>query len=261
MMLVGVVAALYWYGRSGAKARWFWVGVGLWTLAVALKFASAILFNAPILGFLKRVLTYPGYVACGGLYVGIHSSIFEMGFTILAGMIWRQLGKDSARAIAVGVGAGAFEAFLLGLLGVLAMAAIILSAPGTDELAKAISAQQAVTPLFWFVAPVERVTAVLVHASTRALVLLGITYRKPMMVFWSFWIFALLDSVAGAAQLSGRLGAFSLWWIELALLPFAVISIPILQWCIAHFPPKAMEPEPTSGGAGEAEALPGDVTG
>jgi len=32
-----------------------------------------------------------------------------MGFAILAGLIWRQLGKDSARAIAVGVGAGAFS--------------------------------------------------------------------------------------------------------------------------------------------------------
>jgi hypothetical protein len=261
MMLVGVLAFFYWHRRSGAKARWFWVGVGLWTLAVALKFASAILINPPIIGFLKRVLTYPGYVACGGLYAGIHSSIFEMGFTILAGMIWRQLGKDSARAIAVGVGAGAFEAFLLGLVAAAGVAAVLLGVPGTEEAAKLLDPQQSLTQVLWLVGPAERVIAVLVHASTRALILLGLTYHRPMMVFWGFWIFALLDSIAGAAQLSGRLGAFSLWWIELALLPFALISIPILQWCIAHFPPKAREPERTTGGAGEAEVLPGDVTG
>ena len=151
-----------------------------------------------------------------------------MGFTIPAGLIWRQLGKDSARAIAVGVGAGAFEAFLLGLISAAGMAAVLMRRAGTEAAGKQISAQQAVTPLFWLVAPVERVIAVLVHASTRALILLGITYRKPMMVFWGFWIFALLDSIAGAAQLSERLGTFSLWWIELAILPFALVSVPIL---------------------------------
>ncbi len=99
----------------------------------------------------------------------------------------------------------------------------------------------------------------LVHASTRALILLGLTYRKPMMVFWGFWIFALLDSIAGAAQLSGRLGTFSLWWIELAILPFALISVPILRWCSRCFPSKAMEPEETPGGFEKAEELPGDI--
>jgi hypothetical protein len=261
MMLVGVVAVLYWYRRSGAKARWFWVGVGLWTISVALKLACAVLTNGPIIGPLRRFLPFPAYVACGGLYVGIQSSVFEMGFTIAAGLIWKQLGKDSSRAIAVGVGAGAFEAFLLGLLGLAAMVPIITGAPGSEELAKALSAQQAVTPLFWFVGPVERVTAVLVHASTRALVLLGLTYRKRMLVFWGFWIFALLDSVAGAAQLSESIGTISLWWIELALSPFALISIPILTWCVAHFPAKATEPEELATGLGEAGASPSDIAG
>ena len=104
-----------------------------------------------------------------------------------------------------------------------------------------ISVHQAVTPLFWLVAPVERISAVLVHASSRALVLLGLTYRRPMLVVWGFCIFALLDSVAGAAQLSGRIGTFSLWWVELAILPFGLISVPILRWCVEHFPSTATE--------------------
>jgi hypothetical protein len=253
MMLVAALAVVYWYRRSAAKARWFWVGAGLWTIAVILKFACAILTNAAVIGLLKRVLPYSIYVACGGLYVGVQSSVLEMGCTILAGLIWRQLGKDSARAIAIGVGAGAFEAFLLGLLSAVGMVAIIMGAPGTEGSAKAIIAEQAATPLFWLVAPVERVIAVLVHASTRALILLGITYRKAMMVFSSFWIFALLDSIAGAAQLSGKLGTFSLWWIELAILPFGLIGVPILRWCIEHFPPQVTDQGETNSSTGRAE--------
>jgi len=261
MMLVGVFAVFFWYRRTGAKARWFWAGAGLWTIAVFLKFTCAILTNASVIGLLKRSLPYPAFVACGGLYVGVQSSVFEMGFTILAGLIWRQLGEDSSRAIAIGVGAGAFEAFLLGFLSAVGMAAIILGAPGTEEAAKLLSAQQAATPLMWLVAPVERVIAVLVHASTRALVLLGIAYRKAMMVFWGFWIFALLDSVAGAAQLSGKLGTFSLWWIELAILPFAIVSIPILRWCARSFPSKVIEPEETKTSLDQGDELPGNAAG
>ena len=195
------------------------------------------------------------------MYVGVQSSIFEIGFTILAGWIWRQLGRDSPRAIAVGVGAGAFEAFLLGLLSAVAMAAVAVGAPGTEGPNREISVHQAVTPLFWLVAPVERISAVLVHASSRALVLLGLTYRRPLMVFWGFWIFALLDTVAGAAQLSGKIGTFSLWWVELAILPFGLISIPILRWCIEHFPRKPIEqsdPGVGSGEVGESQARDAD---
>jgi len=259
MMLVAVVAVVHCYRTARAQARWYWVGAGLWTIAVALKLTCAILTNAAVIGPMKRALSYPAYVACGGLYVGVQSSIFEMGFTILAGLIWRQLGKDSARAITVGVGAGAFEAFLLGLLAAVGMAAVLMGAPGTEAVGNQISAQQAVTPLFWLVAPVERVIAVLVHASTRALILLGITYRKPMMVFWGFWIFALLDSVAGAAQLSERLGTFSLWWIELAILPFALVSVPILRWCSRRFPSEAMESEGATISVENAQDLHGEI--
>lgn len=259
MMVVAVIALGVCHQKLRPQSRWFWIGAGLWTIAVVLKLAAALLTNQAVFGFLHRMLPHPVYVACGGLYVGIQSSVFEMGFTILAGLIWSQLGKDFARAIAIGVGAGAFEAFLLGLLAVVGVAVILMGTPGTEGAATAIRAQQDVTPVFWLVAPVERITAVLVHASSRALILLGLTYRKLMMVFWGFWIFALLDSVAGAAQLSGRLGTFSLWWIELAILPFGLIGIPILWFCARRFPAKASEPEEITAGSGKPADLSDDI--
>jgi hypothetical protein len=26
------------------------------------------------------------------------------------------------------------------------------------------------------------------------------------------------------------------WWIELAILPAAVVSVPIIRWCVIHWP-------------------------
>jgi hypothetical protein len=53
---------------------------------------------------------------------------------------------------------------------------------------------------------------------------------------------SILDGIATAAHLSGKLGSFSMWWIELAILPMALLSIPILRWCYAiwHHTPTAI---------------------
>ena len=61
--------------------------------------------------------------------------------------------------------------------------------------------------------------------------LLGVVNRKPMMVLSGFLIFTMLDGSGGAVLLSGKMGKISLWWIELAILPVALVSLPILRWC------------------------------
>jgi len=231
MMLIAAMAVIWWQCVSRAKIRWLWVGAGLWTVAVALKVVCSVLTNAAVIGFLKERLPYPLLVVTGGLFVGIQSSVFEMGLTLAAVLIWRQLGRDARPAIGIGVGAGAFEAFLLGVASLVGMLVIMAGAPGAEEGRKALETMAANTPLLWLVAPVERIIAILCHASSRALILLGAVHRRPMMVFWGFLIFTLLDSVAGAAHVSGKLGSVSTWWIELAILPCALVSIPILRWC------------------------------
>jgi hypothetical protein len=231
MILVAGAAVVFWRRVSGLQLKWFWVGAGLWTVAVALKVIGALLINGAVIGLMKEHLSYPLFVFCGGLFVGVESSFFEIGLTLAAVLVWRQLGRDAKRAIGIGVGAGAFEAAVLGI-GTLVTAVLLMAElSGTAPIREEIERTVAFTPLFWLAPPIERLMAVLCHASSRALVLLGTTHRKPMMVVWGFVIFSLLDAVAGAAQISGKMGQISLWWIELAILPFALISIPILQWC------------------------------
>ncbi len=184
---------------------------------------------------MREKLPYSFLVLGGGLFVGLQSSLFEIGLTLLAVLIWRQLGKDSGRAIGIGIGAGAFEALLLGITSLVAIIALLAGLPGTEKIGEGIKTVAATTPLFWLIAPIERIIAILCHASSRALVLLGATRRRPMMILWGFIIFTLLDGVAGAAHVSGKIGHISMWWIELAILPFALVSIPILRWCYTRW--------------------------
>ena len=232
MMVVAGSAVIYWRRASGLQFRWFWAGASLWAVAVVLKALFSMLLDGIILACIgTHVQSRVSFVLAGGLYLGFRSSLFEMGLTFLAVLLWRQLGRDANRAIGIGMGAGAFEALVLGIGSFAGIMALLDRLPGTEPFREAIETAATVTPVFWLASPVERALALVTHASSRTLVLLGVTRRKPMMIFWGFLIFALLDSVGGAALATGKMGKISTWWTDLAILPFALISIAILRWC------------------------------
>lgn len=200
MMLVAVGAVCFWRHISGIRFRWFWIGAALWAVAVALKLGCNMLTSGPLLSFMKSRLSYPLFVVSGGCYIGIQSSVFEMGLTLLAVLIWRQLGTDAGKAIGIGVGAGALEALALGILSLVAVLSALAGGDTSGETRKGFDTLAAATPLFWLVAPVERIIAILCHAASRALILLGVVHWRYLMIAWGLLLFTLLDGVAGRQQ-------------------------------------------------------------
>jgi hypothetical protein len=85
------------------------------TLAVVFKVAFALQTNEAAVIFLNRVLPPLIFVPGVALYVGSVSAAFEIGLTWFAARRWRFLGSGPNRAIAIGVGAEAIEALVLGL--------------------------------------------------------------------------------------------------------------------------------------------------
>jgi hypothetical protein len=97
----------------------------------------------------------------------------------------------------------------------------------------------AATPLAWIAAVVERLITIPCHVSARAWALFGVA-RRSWPPFWlGFGVLTAVDTIAGWLYVSGKLGAISIWWIEVALLPFAIISIPLTRWAIRHWPASA----------------------
>lgn len=78
MMLVAIAAVVYWRRLTHVPYRWFWIGAGLWTVAVAIKFAIAIPTNGPIFEYLGSVLQFPAYLVVGGLFGGLESSLCDV---------------------------------------------------------------------------------------------------------------------------------------------------------------------------------------
>src|SRR5262249_50729028 len=102
MLVVAAAAVLIVRRVDRPPDRWLWVGAALWFVAVVPKLILYALTTGPTLAALYAHLPYWGYVALGGLCIGVVSGIFEIGVTIAAGLIWRQLGRDLPRAVGIG---------------------------------------------------------------------------------------------------------------------------------------------------------------
>jgi len=221
MMLVAIASVWFWRKRTGVPWRWFWAGALVWTVAVAVKFAIAIPLNGPLLTALKSSLPFWGYLAAGMIYGGVMTGITEVLFTFVAGLIWPRMAATPQRAVAIGVGAGPFEA---GLLAIVAAAAALVAGMG------------AATWLAALVPAIERLIAILCHVASRTLALLAVASRRWVLFWYGFLLLSGVDAVAMYLHLSGQLNQLSFWTAEAMIAPFALVSVPITCWCIRHWP-------------------------
>ena len=233
MMLVAVVSVGWWRRRAGVQWRWFWAGAGIWTVGVALKFAVALPLNPIIVGSAGHPAHAGLFV--GSIYCGLMTGIFEVGVTLAAALIWRQLAADPNRAVAVGLGAGAFEAFLLGLAAT-AWSLVAVAVGQGDQVLQALGNASASTALLWLVGPAERAISIAAHTAARVLVLQAVANRGWLGFWAGFAWLSSVDLIAGVALLSGMTKSGSLWRIELMILPFGALSIPIIRYAIARWP-------------------------
>ena len=251
MILVALAFTVGWKLWSHDQWRWQWVGAAIWAVGVALKFACAIPLNRPVLHALEAALPHGAYVAAGALYIGLLTCVFEIGVTLAAALIWKKLAAAPNRAVSIGVGAGGIEALLVGVAGLVGMLFAFSGLPGAESVLASAAATVAVTPLAWLASPLERIIAILCHTSSRTLVMLAVARRRAIYFWHGFLLMTAIDAIAGAAYLTGAVTFRSLWWIELAILPFAIISVPILRWCLHQWPAEPVAAPPV-----ESPALP-----
>lgn len=261
MILVGAVFAVFWRRRSGVSWAWFWAGAGLWLVAVLVKFSIAALFNRPVFQGLKAILPNWAYLAAGTAYGGVLTGITEILFVLIAARIWNPLAATPGRAVAVGVGAGSFEAAMLGL-GAAAMVVIggMEAATPAGTYAVEVTATEAVGEWHlrihdapagpaapredasisaWsraLVGPVERTIAILCHVGSRVLVLLAVARRRWALFWAGFLLLSGVDALATFFWISGQVRTMSPWLMEALLAPFGIVSIPVTIACMRRWP-------------------------
>ncbi len=235
VVLLTIAIAGWWKKQIDTPWRWLFMGAGIWLVGVIFKFVVAWLANAPVLAALESWLGNIPYLALGSLYIGLLTGIFEVGITAVFALLIRKMWESPQNALGVGLGAGLFEALLIGLSLIGSFVMVVTGSSSSDAITGALAQAATVTPFFWLISSVERLIAILCHTSSRLLVLFAIAHRKQRYFWAGFLILTAIDAIAGYFHLAGLINRVSTWWIELLLLPFAVVSIPVIRWCIRHW--------------------------
>ncbi len=252
MLLVGLSAGIGWWLATRVQLRWLVLGAALWIVSLAVKIGLSLTVATRLLTSLEAALPEGLYFALGALYVGFESALCEMGAVILLAFFLRSMASNPLRALGIGVGAGAFEAALLGILS-MGGAAVALSGLEQAQTARVMMLSgSATTSLVFLLSPIERAMTILAHMASRGLILYGFATGRVRPVVWGFLLFTGLDGVAGLAHVSGLVGTVSLWWIELMILPFALISVFAISWLLRQWPAAAVPEEEDTPPAVEA---------
>jgi len=236
-LLITIMCALFiasWKVACRSSLRWLLYGGFIWLVGVALKFLFAYFLNTPILAGIESVLHRTGYLLIGSLYIGSLTGIFEIGVTLVFALLIRSMYADTCRVVGVGIGAGTTEALLIGFSQIGSFVIVHSGFPGGEEILSGVVAASLNTPALALVAPLERLLVILCHIASRTLVLFAVFRKKPVYFWAAFFLMTTIDMIAGYAHLAGLVNTISMWWIELTLVPFALVSILIVRWCVKN---------------------------
>ncbi|MBN1312346.1 MAG: YhfC family intramembrane metalloprotease [Anaerolineae bacterium] len=242
MMLVAISFVIY---AAVHKLGWGYLGLGAlaWTVAVALKFAWAIPINTPLLEALTGTLPEAAAMPIFYVYVGALTGVFEVGIVWLV-MRYSRLGKvDWKRALSFGIGFGAFEALLLGILSLVGVLALMLL-PSAVPLASLESAARANDPLYGLAPIVERLGTIFVHIFSNALIFYAVAKRKPGWFWLAFAYKTAVDTAAAFAQFWGLEELWKIWTIEAVIVIFGLIGWLGIRWLRDRYPAQAAAGSP-----------------
>lgn len=237
MMLVGILAVVYWKIKS--KIRWalfFW-GVLAWIIAVVLK-SIAALPTKTIISYLRDTL--PKYLSepIIWIYSGLLTGIFECGVTLAFVYLIRRVKESNWKeSVGFGLGFGSIEAFLVGAGSfVLTYLAIFMPSLLPPEILKQATSGPN-SPLIIPAPVVERITVIFLHALSCLLIIFAVQTKNWRWFWISFVYKTAIDTIAGYILFTYRsenLTVAGTWIVELALLPFGIIG----AWGLWYFKDK-----------------------
>ncbi len=177
MIAVAIVAILFYRRKSRAAYMFFAFGGTVWAAAIGLKVVLDLTVTPAISNSLYTGFDHSGYLIAIGLYAGLRTEFFECGFTYIA-LRGRWLeGMTLRDAAAFGVGFGAMEALVLGIL---SLAGMLITEPDASAL---------LVPA----AIIERAFVIFVHVFTAMLVFLSIREGRVMLLVAAILFKTLLD--------------------------------------------------------------------
>ncbi|UCD03164.1 MAG: YhfC family intramembrane metalloprotease [Candidatus Aenigmatarchaeota archaeon] len=240
MMLVGIVPVLWWRYRTLVPWRYFATGALVWLIAITVKVAMDLTVTIFFVNWLTGIYTALGIAIISGAYVGLRTGLLESGFGYLAVLRGKLKDMTFRQAFAFGMGFGASEAFVLGMLSFLNIA-VLLAFPQVLDLLTPIQRagllEQLTLPPILVLAPIiERAFTLAVHIFCMVLVVQSVKTGKASYFIVSFLFKTALDGALPFLTMNFDLtSVLGVYYIESFVAVMGLISAVGLFWLKSRY--------------------------
>lgn len=262
MLVIAVLAVGVCRVVSKAGFGWFLAGAGVLVAAFFAQQLVANAFHPKVLGALQSGLPGWGLVTLGTLYLAATAALCGVGVVYLAARTWPALARTAMRALAIGVGGASLKTIYLGLPMLLQYRYLTSDQQGAASTAVQILLVWSPTKLIALTGVVEPLMDVFCYTAACALALLSVAWWRGRLFWGGVLLMMGINLLGGYLAMTQLAGRISLWWMELFVLPFALISLAILRWCLARWPAVPTEittqeqpPEPAETSDGQSDDL------
>jgi hypothetical protein len=216
MIAVAVIPVLVFWRRLGANWRIWLGGAALWALGVALKMVVAVLANAPVQKWLLATFVQAWADPLFWCYIGLLTGIFECGIFLVFGQLIKRRKWTFGEVLALGLGFGAIEAFILGSFASIAS----IFTPQTNAPFDVLTWSNTL------VGPFERMLTLPIHTVSVVLIVRALVGRQWRWFWVSFVYKSAVDGVAAWLLLSGTNLLSHHWLMEwICFAPFALLGV------------------------------------
>lgn len=235
MVLVGIIAVVYWKKKFRVNINYFLWGAAAWVIAIAIKMAMDYSIT-PLLNDWLQSLGIVAALVGMGIYVGLRTGILESGVSYLTMIKTRLRDMDFRKGVAFGIGFGAAEAIFLGVTSFLNILMFIIfpdlinlvPEPVREILLANLNASS------WIVfAPIiERVSIMFIHVFSALLVLYAIKSRKLIYLVYSILFKTLVDGIIPwlAYSMQPLYEVANAYMIQIPFIILALISYFGIRW-------------------------------
>ena len=235
MILVGVVAVLWWKSKKKVGWKYFGFGALVWIIAISLKLVMDLTITQPIAAWLNSY-SIVALIARIGLYVGLRTGFFESGLSYLAVAKTRFRKMDLKHAMAFGIGFGSIEAILLGLSGTVNIAVSIINPSLVSSLPAVTQAALDLSTLSVFAPIMERIFTLLIHIFSSLLVIYAVVKGKIRYLVYSILFKSLVDGMIPAlTSIFNSTTLVGLYEIEIPIAALGIISFYGIRWMSRKF--------------------------
>ena len=229
LIVVGLAFLLGWRWQSRAPWRWFVVGAGVRVAAALFTVAGVLAFHLLLRDTLEDRLSYAAFILVESAVIGVASAVALLAAILVAGMAFSKLRAAFPNAVALGVGAGASEALISGVVTTMGTSIVFGNGPKSGKWLVQLAHDAAFTPLLPLVEPAKFACVIICLMAASALGVMALASRRLGPAVWAGLLLAGLYAGIGMTRVWALDGAASKWWILCGALPFAVLGIPVLS--------------------------------